>query len=418
MTRKFRIVSVCRSLPAPGDPSSGIFVHNRLAAMAAHSDLRAIQPVPYLPIAKPLPAWARAERRIQDGLPVENAPMFYVPGVLKALDARWLARSIRPIVVRLHREQPIDLIDAHFGYPDGAGCARIARKIGVPVFITVRGFEIERVHDALVGREMVRALRAATGCIAVSHTLADLLVKHGVESGRIRVIHNAIDQATFKFGDSGAARARLGLEASTPLIVSVGHLISRKRHHVLLDAFGRLRKTRPDAMLAIVGARSFEPGYPDKLRAQVSALGLDASVRFVGNLPPRDVCDWLQASDVFVLLSAREGCCNAVLESLAAGLPTIATAAGDNDRFVFPGENGEIVPLDDPDAAAVAMAGALRREWDRRGIARRLAEQVGDWRVVAARVLEFFEERLSDRPHRAAASGRAERASLDGATGS
>lgn len=397
MSRPLRIVSVCRSLPTPDDPSGGIFVLNRLVAMAAQSDLRAVQPLPYLPAVRPLPAWAREPRRIQGGLRVENAPMVYVPGVLKALDGRWLARSIESIVERLHREQPIDLIDAHFGYPDGAGCLRVAQRLGVPCFITVRGFETERVHEALVGAQMVRALRAATGCIAVGHTLADLLLAHGVDRSRVRVVHNAIDQATFKHGDLQQARVRLGLDASAPLIVSVGHLISRKRHHVLLDAFARLHRQRPDARLAIVGAPSFEPRYPERLRAQAQALGLGESVRFVGNLPPTKVVDWLQAADLFVLLSAREGCCNAVLEALATGVPSIVTPVGDNSHFVTAGENGDLVAVDDPVATADALLRALQhRGWNRQQIAQQLARQVGDWGVVADRVLDFFRQRLHE----------------------
>jgi Glycosyltransferase len=398
VSRTLRIVSVCRSLPTPDDPSGGIFVLNRLVAMAQHSDLRAVQPLPYLTGVRPLPAWARQPRREQGSLRVENAPMFYVPGVLKSLDGRWLARSIEPIVERLHREQPIDLIDAHFGYPDGAGCVRVAQRLGVPCFITVRGFETERVHEALVGGQMVKALRAATGCIAVGHGLADLLIEHGVERDRVRVIHNAIDQSTFRAGDLQQARARLGLDASAPLIVSVGHLISRKRHHVLLDAFARLRRQRPDARLAIIGGKSFEPRYPEQLRGQAEALGLGASVRFVGNLPPAQVVDWLQAADLFALLSAREGCCNAVLEALAAGVPSIVTPVGDNAHFVVPGENGDIVPVDDTGATAEALLRGLQYgQWRRQEIAQRLARQVGDWGVVAERVLEFFNQRLQSR---------------------
>jgi glycosyltransferase involved in cell wall biosynthesis len=412
VSRRLRIVSVCRSLPTPDDPSGGIFVHNRLAAMAAHSELRAIQPVPYFPLLRPLPRWAAEPRRVQGALSVENAPMLYVPGVLKALDARWLARSIAPITKRLHREQPIDVLDAHFGSPDGAGCARIAERLGVPLFITVRGYEMERVHDRFVGNEMIRALRAADGCIAVSHTLAGMLERNGVEPRRIRVIHNAIDQQTFKFGDAGSARTRLGLDATRPLVVSVGHLIERKRHHVLLDAFARFRKQRPDAELAIVGGRSFEPKYPERLRSLVRELELGDSVRFVGNLRPSDVVPWLQAADLFVLLSAREGCCNAVLESLAAGAPTIVTPAGDNDRFVLPLENGDIVPLDDAAGTAAAMERAVQRRWDRPAIARRLAAQVGTWDVVARRVLDFMDERLEARAERRSAGAGVPRTAL------
>src|SRR6185437_2497675 len=110
-----RIVSVCRSLPTPADPSAGIFVLNRLAAISQAADIRVVQPVPYLPLGQPLPPWARAPSHRLGELEVEHAPMLYVPGVLKSLDGDWLARSIAPLIERMHASRPIDLIDAHFG---------------------------------------------------------------------------------------------------------------------------------------------------------------------------------------------------------------------------------------------------------------------------------------------------------------
>jgi glycosyltransferase involved in cell wall biosynthesis len=191
----------------------------------------------------------------------------------------------------------------------------------------------------------------------------------------------------------------------------VARLISLKRHHVLLDAFARLRRQRPDARLAIVGGESFEPRYPEQLRAQAEALGVAAAVHFVGNLPPAKVADWLQAADLFALLSTREGCCNAVLEALATGVPAIVTPVGDNAHFVVPGQNGDIVCVDDSGATADALLRGLQPgKWNRQEIAQRLARQVGDWGTVAGRVLEFFRQRLQagprDRPRAAEADVR------------
>jgi len=363
--------------------------------MHERSDVKVLQPLPYMPLVKPLPPWAYERKRKSMGLEVEQVPMFYVPGVLKSLDSSWLARAVIPPIRRLQKTAPLDLVDAHFGYPEGVGCAQAGRRLGLPVFITVRGFENEYVHKRIIGPRLVEELRAATGCICVSHSLEELLIRHGVKPERIRVVHNAIDWKVFNYGDREAARARLGVDVSRPLVVSVGHLIARKRHHVLIEAFARVRQQHPEARLAIIGGKLFEPRYPDELRAQVQALGLAEAVQFAGNLPPGDVVDWLRAADVFALATAREGCCNAVLEALAAGAPVVTTAVGDNPRFVREGENGHIVPVDDAPALADALGRALvRPAWDRPGISVHLRRQVGDWGAVADRVLDFFRERL------------------------
>jgi len=397
VTAPLHIVSVCRSLPTPDDPSAGVFVLNRIAAMSKVADVRIVQPIPYMPGVRPLPQWARAPRHRVGDLDLEHAPMAYVPGMLKSLDPAWLARSIRPAIQRIHTARPIDLIDAHFGFPDGMGCVSVGRRLGIPVFITLRGFEQDRSRDVVIGPRLKASMRAACGCVAVSETLRALALRSGVDSQAVRVIHNAIDGSTFNSGDGrDNARRRLGVPADAKLIVSVGRLIALKRHHVLVDAFAALRQELPQASLAIIGGRSLEPHYASQLEAQIRALGLQSSVRLVGNLPQPDVVDWLRAADSFALLSSREGCNNAVLEALAVGAPVVATPAGDNAIFVHSGINGEIVPIDDARATAGALGAVLQRSaWDRTAISGKLTAQVGDWSAVAERVLGFFRERLA-----------------------
>lgn len=394
MSRPLRIVSVCRSLPNPDDPSGGIFVLNRLAAMADGARLRVIQPIPYLPMVVPLPDWGKDATRAVRSLDITHAPMLYVPGVLKSVDATWLARAVHSLIARWHQEEPIDLIDAHFGYPEGAGCMQIARRLRIPLFITIRGFENEYVGKPGIAGQMLAAMRGATGCIGVSHSLQQLATAHGVEAGRVRVIHNAIDAATFSWGDPAVARASLGIAADRRLIVSVGHLVSRKRHHVLIEAFAQVKREHPQALLAIIGAKSFETNYPAELIELARSRGVAADVRFVGNIPPAQVVSWLRAADVFALGTAREGCCNAVLEALAVGVPVVTTPVGDNSWFVRDGGNGYIVPVDDAKQFAEGIRRALGCVWDRPGIGRALVEQAGSWQGVGARVLDFMRERL------------------------
>jgi glycosyltransferase involved in cell wall biosynthesis len=210
------------------------------------------------------------------------------------------------------------------------------------------------------------------------------------------VIRNAVERDIFSPGDRNEARLGLGLELDRPLVVSIGHLVRRKRHHILIEAFAQVRKLVPDATLAIIGARSFEADYPRLLEEIAQKLGLQNCVRFVGNVPQQQVAQWLRAADVFALLSAREGCCNAILEALAAGAPVVITPTGENSHFVQQGRNGWLVPIDAADAASAAITAALQsRSWNRDEISAGLIAEVGNWKTVATRVLDFFRERLS-----------------------
>jgi glycosyltransferase involved in cell wall biosynthesis len=176
---------------------------------------------------------------------------------------------------------------------------------------------------------------------------------------------------------------------------------------VLLAAFGRLRAQWPDVELAIIGGQAHEPETQAKLRLLATELGVGACVRFEGRLPPAAVATWLRAADVFALASEREGCCNAVLESLACGTPVVVTRVGDNPHFVKESFNGFLVGVEDSEALAAALGRVLSAQAlaPRAEIAAALHRQVGDWDDVAGRVLAFFRERLA-----AAAAGAGESA--------
>lgn len=389
-------MSVCRTLPTPHDPVAGTFVFNRLAAMAQQADVRIVQPLPYFPGLRPLPDWGRADHHIHRDIKIEHAPMFYVPGLLKSLDGSWLARSIWQHARSARRAGMLHLIDAHFGYPDGAGCAAVGQRMGVPVFVTLRGLEVDILRQPALRHRLLAALHAAAGCVSVSHTLKDLMVAQGVAAEKIAVIPNAVDTELFRPGDRAAARAALGIGADEPLCVSVGNLLHVKRHDVLLQAFHTIKRKHPTASLVIIGGEAHEPGTPVALRKLSAELGLQQAVRFLGKVPAHVVVQWLHAADVFTLASDREGCCNAVLEALAVGVPVVATAAGDNAQYVKPGQNGLLTAIGDSQALATALDQALAsRTWHPGAISRALHAAVGNWTDVAARVLQFFREQLT-----------------------
>jgi glycosyltransferase involved in cell wall biosynthesis len=370
-------------LPTPDDPTSGVFVQNRLRAMAELMDVHVVQPVPYFPMLKSLPSWIadRTEPRLS------RQPMFYVPGVMKWLDAGWLARAISAHLAELNKTTKLDLVDAHFGYPDGVGCLSLARDLDVPVCVTLRGVEAEQLAQRLIGAQLRRMLRDVDRCICVSHFLAQLAIRHGADERRVEVIHNAIDGSTFFAGDMVEHRRKLELPTDRPIITSVGHLIERKRHDVLVRATSLLRDRIPDVLLVILGSHSDE-SYTAKLKALIAELDLADNVRLLGTKPQSEVADFLRSSNAFAMVSSREGCCNAVLEALACGIPVVATDAGDNRMFVRDGINGQIVPVDDPATTAHALSEVLERTWNAATLA--ASSGIGSWQDVARRVADTF----------------------------
>lgn len=393
------IASVCRGLPGPADPSAGIFVLRRLEAMARQARVAVLQPIPYFPVIVPLRNWAREPFHYSGGQRIEHAPMFYVPKHLKLMDGFWLYRSILPQLRALKVSSGLDLVDAHFGYPEGFGAYLAARKLGVPVFVTLRGFEAEYLERPGIGGLIRHMLRNVDGCICVAHFLQKIAIEHGAPPARTRVIHNAIDRSTFFPRCKDQARRQLGLPADGPLIVTVGHLTFRKRHHVLVSAFAELvKKFGSGALprLLIIGAPDFEPQYSRKLKAQAERLGVAGLIDFAGNVVADRIADYLSAADVFALGTQREGCCNAVLEALACGLPVVTTPVGDNSWFVNEGQNGYLVPVDDISAMTDGLSKALvRRDWDRTFISQSL--KTGSWDDVATQIMAFLREHRTAR---------------------
>jgi glycosyltransferase involved in cell wall biosynthesis len=253
--------------------------------------------------------------------------------------------------------------------------------------------EVEIFKTPVRGAQLRRAISDSAGCICVSHSLQNTLTEMGVDRDKTCVIHNAVNRDVFRPQSKSQIRAKLGLTMQQPIVVSVGNLLAVKRHHVLIEAFAKILGAMPDARLVIIGGAMHEPDYPESLSRLCDALGVSGSVIFSGTLPPSDIVKWLAAADVFALASSREGCCNALLEALACGVPVVVTSVGDNDVFVEQDTNGYLVPVDDSAALSNSLQMALeRRDWDRDSISTGL--KVGNWDSVASQVFDFMNERM------------------------
>jgi glycosyltransferase involved in cell wall biosynthesis len=155
---------------------------------------------------------------------------------------------------------------------------------------------------------------------------------------------------------AAAARAELGIDHATPLIVHVGNIRPLKGHENLIAAAARLRATVPNFLIASVGGEK-NPGDLDRVNASAAAAGVGDHIRFLGRRD--DARAFTAAADLFVNPSDVEGLPLVVLEALALARPVVATAVGGVPSVVIDGETGRLVPPGDPDALATAMAAML-----------------------------------------------------------
>jgi glycosyltransferase involved in cell wall biosynthesis len=164
-----------------------------------------------------------------------------------------------------------------------------------------------------------------------------------VRRDRIVVLPNPI--AVPEVGDRDELRLRHGFDG--PTLVFAGRLSLQKSLDVLLRAVAAC-----DGVALVVAGDGPERA---RLDALVVELGLGDRVRFLGAQPRETVLELLAAADAEVLSSGWENFPHSLIEGLAVGTPVIATGVGGVLEIVDDGENGLLVPPDDPEAFAAAI---------------------------------------------------------------
>jgi glycosyltransferase involved in cell wall biosynthesis len=210
-------------------------------------------------------------------------------------------------------------------------------------------------------------------CVLSEILSRDLQERLAFSPRRIIVIPNSIDVAVCDSAlttEGDRARAKLGLSPADLVVVSVGRLHRQKGFDCLLDAFRPFALEHPRGKLVIAG----EGPQRQELEKKSEELRIPDRVLFTGLVPS----PWpiLAAADIFVLPSLYEGMPNALLEAMAAALPVVATPVGAVPEMITDGEEGLLVPPDDPEALTAALE---RLAWSpdlRRELGRRARERV------------------------------------------
>lgn len=369
-----RILVFSSLFPFPGDPSAGVFIRERMFRVGEHLPIVVVSPKPWSPfdglIRRFRPRFRPVAPRVevQRGVTVHAPRFFSPPGVFKAWDSTFMALGSYLTLRRLRREFDFNLIDAHFGYPDGHAASLLARWFRVPLTITLRGSERTYAETPAFRKRIAAGLRAADKVFGVSDSLRRLAVSLGAPEARTLAVGNAVDSQRFQPVDRAEARRRLGLNDTDPVLISVGWLIERKGYHRVIEILPELVRRHPDLRYLIVGGAPGADDTETRLKRQVADLGLERHVRFLGPMPSDQLKGPLSAADLFVLATRREGWANVFLEAMACGLPVVTTDVDGNPEVVCKPELGEIVPFGDADALREAIHRGLEKPWDRAAI--------------------------------------------------
>ncbi len=237
----------------------------------------------------------------------------YISAWMKAKSNRDLLRNLSVLSFIKAVERTVvknklsfDCIYSHFLWVSAMAAVCIGDKYNVPVF----GAAGESTFEAFSGferKEVIKYLNELTGIISVSSENKNILLNNEVlNEKQISVFPNAVDSSRFVPRDKNEARHKFGIPKDAFVAGFVGHFIERKGPLRVEEA------TRRAGVNVIYAGKGDQKPKGDH-------------VLFCDMVEPEYMPVFFSAADVFVLPTQNEGCCNAIIEAMACGLPIISS---------------------------------------------------------------------------------------------
>ena len=250
-----------------------------------------------------------------------------------------------------------------------------------------------------------RSILAPDALLCVSEPwVRRLAAEYGVSAG---IVRNGVDARRHRppadQAERDRDRAAVGLNGQLT-ILNIGGIEPRKGSLTLLAAFGRLRELAPEldpVLLVAGGATLFDyRSEIERFHERMAQLGLGGRVRVLGSLSDDELSRLYRAADLFAFPSTKEGFGLVALEALACGLPVVASDIDPLRTFLEHDHSALLVPAQDGDALAGALAGLARdpgaRERLRAG--GREVARAFTWDAAAATHERVYAELLSSLP--------------------
>lgn len=157
--------------------------------------------------------------------------------------------------------------------------------------------------------------------------------KAGLKANKLRrglVLYNGVDEKFIEplSNRTEKRKSLTGLSEETPLFISAANLVPHKDYFTILRAFSQLKKEKRKFYYLILG----DGPMFNEIQNRIKDYGLTENIQIVGNI--ENVSDYLKISDIFIHSSKGEGCSNAILEAMAAGLTVITTNTGGTPEIV------------------------------------------------------------------------------------
>jgi glycosyltransferase involved in cell wall biosynthesis len=372
-----RVAVLSEFYPRRADPVLGIWAHRQaLAAQAAGVQVQvlvlhrlvpsraAFAGGPRAALAALMSLLGQPRHEVRDGVPITYVRYASPPRSRSyARWGAWAAPALRLALRRLRRAGfAFDLIHAHNAVP--AGDAALRASPGTPLVISVHGGDVLYTATRIPGgaQAVARTLGRARLVLANSHGIADLARAHGAlattvvrlgatppapgaDTGTAGTAASTASTASTASAASPAAMSPVADPAGpAPALVTVGHLVARKRHADVMRALAVLSARHPTLRYVIIGEGPERP----VLEALAKRLGVAERVELCGQLDPAQALERMRRCTLFAMPSTEEAFGVAYIEAMAAGLPAIGcrgepgpeeiAKAGDGFVLVPPGD--------------------------------------------------------------------------------
>jgi len=402
VSKPMRVAIVAEYYPRASDPVLGVWAHRQaMAARDAGADVRVLvlhRPLPPLSALKrgDLGAARTALRQPKhaqlDGIEIAYVPYLSPPrGRAYGSWGAWAARPLRRALLRLRDEFPFDLVHAHYAVPAGDAMRRAMPDI--PLVVSVHGGDVLATAQRSAYAERVIRRTFAHAQLVLANSAGTERRCRALGAHATTVVHLGTDlpAATSTPAATDADRA--------PTLITVGHLVARKRHADVIEALALLAPTHPQLRYAIVGAGPER----EALEQLATRHGLRDRIDFTGQLPPAAARARAAAADLFVLPSVEEAFGVAYIEAMAAGVPAIGCEGEDGPNEITAAGPGLVqVPPRTPQALAAALNRLLTDDETRATLGRQARNTVEDaftWDICGRQTVTAYERALTDRFH-------------------
>jgi len=247
-------------------------------------------------------------------------------------------------IISLFKRGKIDLTHAHYALPYGISSYLAKQAYAIPYVVTLHGTDVHKLaSNSALKPVMKLCLENADAVTCVCEYLKKTVMRKLNMTKEIEVIPNFVNIKRFR-KKTGCAilKKQFNIPRSYFIVTHISNYASIKNTLIIPDIAKNVIKKHPKTIFLMVGAPLGENGYDlDKLKNRVIEMKLSENFRFVGRR--KDIDRILNISDISIMTSLNEGLPMVILESLAVGVPVVASKVGGIPEIIKNDENGYLV---------------------------------------------------------------------------